>query len=482
MFLKKSLINTIRRFSWISYSKKLNIYLLVLLSMSLLPIDIQAVDSKVYLKSEKTISAKETLAKGQEQWKKGELNEALITLEKVVAHDSSSKQSAKVLRSMQLQKKKLDVLLKESTDFIDRNNYEDAKKSLKKASWISSQYESYQSVLQKLTDVQNDPGENIATEDEIKRIKSLLASSKKFQDIATKNYAEALLLLSKDIGKLQLFTIDKALWDKNTSQYGWMVFFSSAIRIYNKDPLGLPIVGYYNPYSDTLLITVWGEDKKNYKIVDAEIIMGNMLHKKGDLPSHIPLWLQNKRNYKVSLGLEIAQTIVSFEDTFSSSTYSSWRNKLQILYAKDRVLKFNYVGVSLMLNRHLLDILNYINPKKDDIKLIKLKKFISKIIELLSTGKIDKILTDYREITPESIKVIKSISPKWFKALKISAFLPTSDRYLIFFSSSLQTDYSLCFSAKYINDRIQIEIDLLGFQYFYDEFKVRLEKIKKGDL
>ncbi len=95
---------------------------------------------------------KEKLAKGRAQWQKGELESALLTLEEAVKSDPSNKQKLKVLKSMQLQKKKIDGLLRRASGFIDKSDYQDAKKILKKASYISESYPEYKKVLQQLVD------------------------------------------------------------------------------------------------------------------------------------------------------------------------------------------------------------------------------------------------------------------------------------------------------------------------------------------
>jgi len=110
-------------------------------------------NQNIYPLSEKNDDfRKKMFTEGRDQWKKGELKKALLTLGKVVKSDPSNKQAAKVLKSMQLQKKKIDVLLRRASGFIDKNDYQDAKKSLKKASYISESYPEYKKVLQQLVE------------------------------------------------------------------------------------------------------------------------------------------------------------------------------------------------------------------------------------------------------------------------------------------------------------------------------------------
>jgi len=123
-------------------------------------------DQDIHPLSEKNDDFKKKMfAEGRGQWKKGELEKALLTLEEVVKLDPSDKQSAKVLKSMKLQKKRIDRLLKKASSFIDKSDYHDANKSLKRASYISESYPEYKKVLQQLVDAkQKDEEKNESTD------------------------------------------------------------------------------------------------------------------------------------------------------------------------------------------------------------------------------------------------------------------------------------------------------------------------------
>ena len=123
---------------------------------------------------------KEILVKGRSQWQKGELENALLTLEEAVKLDPSNKQIAKVFKSMQLQKKRIDGLLRKAFDFIEKNDYQNAKKSLKRASFISDEYSKYKKVFQKFIETKEKVAEKV-TNDRQEKTVSLFTSSKNSQ-------------------------------------------------------------------------------------------------------------------------------------------------------------------------------------------------------------------------------------------------------------------------------------------------------------
>ncbi len=458
----------------LAHSKWFRIYLFMFLGMVFVPVTIQAVDSPPHDKSDKTINAKETLSKGQEQWKRGELKKALVTLEKAVELDSSNKQTAKVLRSMQLQKKKLDGLLKEATGFIDKNNYEDAKKSLKKASWISSQYEGYQKVFQKLE-------AKDLTDDRLTQMALIMMNVATFQEAAATNYADALLSLSADKGMEKLHVIDKALWSVELCQVGWKQFFDSAVRIYNKDFDKYPLVAYYNPFTDIFLVTVWEQGKEDYKIIDAEILLGDLVRGTDKKVDTSPFWLREKKKYAVNLGVEVGLSVLAFEEVFKTATVRNWRTKLKILNDSTLLSEANYPAVSMALHTQLLNIVNFSTPEANMTQLKECRSLTEETLLSLKDGTIDKVLTTANETPIETAKVLKKITPKWVESLMLTSAVNDAEECFILLTPKQNGIGSLSLSFQKTNTHLQLKrIDLIDYQQIYTAIKSFLDKESKG--
>lgn len=461
-------------FTKLDYKKWFSIYSFMLLGMFFIPIGIQAVDSLSHHQSEKTMSAKETLAKGQAQWQKGELGKALLTLEKVVKMDLSDKQAAKVLKSMQLQKKKIDELLKESSNFIDQNNYEDAKKSLKKASWISSQYEGYQKVFQELE-------KKDLTDTRQIQMALIMMNVATFQETAATNYADALLSLSKNKGMEKLHNIDKALWSVELCQVGWKQFFDSAIRIYNKDFDKYPLVAYYNPFSDIFLITVWSREKDGYKIIDAEILLGDLVRGTDKKVDNTPFWLREKKQYAVNLGLEVALSALAFEEIFQTATAKNWRSKLKILNDSTLLNEANYSAVSMALHAQLLNVVNFSSPDANMTQLQECRNLTKEILEVIKNGTIDKMLVTATETPLETVKVLKKITPAWVENLMVTSAVNDTGKCFVVLTPKQNSIGSLSFAFQTQKNHLQLKrIDLIDYQQIYIAIKSYLDKKSKG--
>ncbi len=309
------------------------------------------------------------------------------------------------------------------------------------------------------------------------RVASLLASSKYFQTAAAKNFARTLLALSKEKGKTQLYSIDKALWGRKSSQLGWMTFFNSAIPIYSKDPNGLPLVGYYNPYSDTFLITVWTQHKAIYKIVDAEMVMGDFVRGSSQPPSRVPLWTRKKQNYQAALGTGVAHSVMAFEDVFAGATYKNWRDKLKLLRMKAVLKDHNYPNISVMTSGHLLGLLNFTNMPGAAPKVEKCRNMAFEFIRQEAAGKSGQIFNAVA--TPvETADLLKALPQNWFKDLRVSAAGTGSKGCLVVMTPTKQTGWSIVFSMNGTNSsNLYIHrIDLLNYQQFYDLLKSELRK------
>jgi len=304
-----------------------------------------------------------------------------------------------------------------------------------------------------------------------KDLATLMVSVSSFKKIATTDYASALLTLSKGRGMEQLHTIDITLWDAQQAQLGWMFFFEGAIAIYAENEGKFPIVGFYNPYTDIFLITVWEKEKEIYKVVDAELLMGDWVRKDDQDFDISPAWLRGIKHRQEALGLSVAQSLLSFEKIFAGVTGQHWRTKLTILHEHDILDFINYPGATIRMNKQLLNILHFITPNSEE-NLKQCKKRTTAVMDLASQESLN-FIWDFADATPsQTIKNINSYPGEWFFSLKVANILNNSEGCLVFFTHPQQTSKSLSLFFKRTDKFLHIKrLDLIDYQYFYDEFK-----------
>jgi len=318
---------------------------------------------------------------------------------------------------------------------------------------------------------------------ELKEMIPLMVASTQFKDIATKDYASALLTLSKDKGMEKLHIIDTTMWDVKLYQLGWKLFFDSAVRIYNKELNKYPLVAYYNPFSDTYLITVWEQDKEGYKIVDAEMLMGDFVRGTSKEIDGTPFWLRGKNKRTVNLGVGTALSTLAFEEVFEKATVKNWRTKLKILQNSEVLSKFNYPNISTSLNSHLLNVISFSSPKDDNPKLQECHHMTLKTVDAVKNGTIDKLLRTTANDTPQdTADILKNIPVEWIDDYTVASALSDSNECLVFLTHVQQSLGSISFALKRKNnDQLLLKrIDLIEYQQFYNMVQKMQDKKSKG--
>ena len=317
----------------------------------------------------------------------------------------------------------------------------------------------------------------------VKDMIPLMVAATEFKELATDDYASALLTLSKAKGMEKLHNIDITMWDVKLCQVGWNLFFNSSVRIYNKELHKYPLVAYYNPFSDTYLITVWEKDKEGYKIVDAEMLMGDFVRMAGKKMEGTPLWLRGKSKRTVNLGISTAVSTLTFEEVFSKASVKNWRSKLKILRDADVLKTFNYPNIATSLNSHLLNVIHFSTTKDHNTQLQECHKITLETVGAVKDGTISTLLKNTAGGTPQdTIDVLNNTSSTWIDDYTLASALNIKDECLVFLTNTKQSRGSLALSLKRNNaDQLLLNrIDLIDYQQFYKMVeKMQDEKLKE---
>ena len=307
---------------------------------------------------------------------------------------------------------------------------------------------------------------------EIEFLTSLAASASYFKQTAVTDYAKAIITISTEQGMEALHHIDTAIWKATQSQIGWALFFNSAVTVYTGGDVKTPVVGYYNPYNDIFLVTVWSEDEGIYKIADAELLMGDFIRNENEALDVIPFWLRGEMHRPEAIGRSVALSLLAFEKIFNETTLDEWRKGLPLLTDQDGLNNINYSLAALRLNEHLINITSFSYTKTNNRQLESCKAATIETINIASNGNIDKILDTADGTSQTTAKRLKEISPKWFATLRVGAVLTNSKGGLVLLSPAQQTKGSLTISFKETSSKLQVKrIDLVDYQYFYEQIR-----------
>lgn len=117
----------------------------------------------------------------------------------------------------------------------------------------------------------------------------------------------------------------KALGDQFVStgdwQQGWQLFLATAIPAVARADSDRPLVGYYHPASDTLLLTGWQKQADGtWRIASADVVPGTIV--RGAKPPYNlgRPWQQQTSYPPEALAQSTAQTVQAYTTTFTAGT------------------------------------------------------------------------------------------------------------------------------------------------------------------
>ncbi len=304
----------------------------------------------------------------------------------------------------------------------------------------------------------------------------LVTASRNFQNLAAEDFLEALKEFASDNGRRKLSSFNSAIWKAKTSQLGWVIYFNSAIRVMGQSPDRMPIVTYYNPFSDVLLFTLWRSQGETFRIVDAEMILGDFIRQPRQKPSYIPPLLRlmaSDGNWSAAAGFTTAYTTLALERRLANMSPQDWRQGLSIFNGPDALLDLNTSGVSLLLNAHMVNLGQYIEPHTANAKLARTRKIVSRTISQLASGRIDEALQSAQSRTPPPAeKALRSLPANWFKGLSVSIAASHQGNYIVFLTPAETTSVSLSLTVLNSDEGSNLEqISLIDFQGFYASVK-----------
>lgn len=317
--------------------------------------------------------------------------------------------------------------------------------------------------------------------EDLEHLTPLMVASARFKATARTDFVKAMLTHADTNGRERLVAIDTALWHAQQSQFAWMLFFNSAVRVHGGLSGQFPVVGYYNPFSDVMLLTVWERQQNGLHMVDAEMVMGDWIRDQSPDLDLIPQWLRERVHRPVALGASVAETLLSFERLFATADGSNWRDKLAILGSPDLLMEINYPGAALMLNDRLINVLNFSAPDDAHITFRTCSRQTVDLMQQAGSGHIDDLLAQADQTMAETASGLKTLSGSWYGTLKVASALLDPAGCLVLLTSPEQTTGTLCLYFMRTGNHYRIKrIDFVDYQYFYNQLKFQHMQTKKG--
>ncbi|EAT14973.1 hypothetical protein HTZ97_15605 [Desulfuromonas acetoxidans] len=319
----------------------------------------------------------------------------------------------------------------------------------------------------------------VLTQQQAKEMTSLMMAASRFKTLAQQDFPLAIMTFAATRGLAELHEIDQTLWSPEQSVPGWELFLNGAIQLHVLQTSDRPVVGFYNPFDDTVLLTVWQSRDDLFQIVGAELVMGDWLRTNSSGFDLVPQWLRQKAFLPTMLGMEVATTTCAFEAVFSKKR-TSWRSALPILKPEsDKSL--NYHSVTLMLNDHLLNVLQFRVPAPDNLTLKTCHKLTLELLTVATAGQLGRLLPYVNLTLPNTVKRLEVLPPEWFRGLRTSYYVEGASGCQVFLTSAEQGGACLVLSFSGHDDRLRLRrVDLVDYQFFYQEHAMHKKHLKEG--
>ena len=245
-------------------------------------------------------------------------------------------------------------------------------------------------------------------------------SSMMFQRLGVTDYRKALRKYASQPVRDRVGELDKIIWPHSSPVHGWSYFLNLAVLgVADGGDWVRPLVTYYNPWCDVVLITQWEVVAGEGRIRDVEVVMGDVLRSGGFPTEPVPAWLRGGYFPPIALSIVAGKSIVAVERRFKGVDIDLWRDQLQPL-REARLRKLNYQGVASLLLNSMKRLQELHQASPHSLKsLVDLKKHADRFIEIAAAGRMTHLLQEAKKTDADTAKILRTIGKDTFRDLTL---------------------------------------------------------------
>lgn len=295
----------------------------------------------------------------------------------------------------------------------------------------------------------------------------LMEAAGGFRELARRDFKTALARFATAGGARALTRIDKALWEGVDNRVGWSYFFTVAVSAPIAEAGGL-LVTYYSPWSDVFLITQWQPDSGGIHIVDAEILLGDWIRRRGVPPlDAVPLWLRGGPHQPAAPAIAAADSIRALEQAFHGWQGGEWRTRLGG-FADTNQLTENRLAAANALG---LAIEHAARFSADDANEegLRLRLALGLLLRELVRGNTAAALDAMSDISPTMKLVLADLPKREFRNLVPVAVVVDAESASVFMVPAATPQYLLYFRfSRSGKDFVPARADFISYQRTYE--------------
>ena len=155
------------------------------------------------------------------------------------------------------------------------------------------------------------------TSDSAKAEQKLAIAAESFRQMGSTDLLLAFKAYSTPDANVRFAELARLFLPGEDWQTNYPVFLSSALTNIIDGSPEAPVVGYYHPWSDVMLITEWAKDGDSYRIAKVDILPGAFVRGTPQQMTAQPAWMLREAYAPQAVAEVTAQTITAFRSSYA---------------------------------------------------------------------------------------------------------------------------------------------------------------------
>lgn len=302
-----------------------------------------------------------------------------------------------------------------------------------------------------------------------KRAQAVAAAALDFQRLATADYQDALARYASPAVKANFQHFDKSVWQTFDPAMGWAFFFTFSPYTMGAVASDSPLVAFYQPWCDVFLITQWETGALGARMVDAELIVGDLLRTgEDDEFSLTPLWMRIEGYRPLAFMTSLVSSLTSFEAHFRPDFKGAWRKEFPLLGIEDTV-ELNRLLSGNLIIRHIQHAVTSAVPTLgEDERLPAIRKEIESMQAAAGNRYVRRWFASVPEMSDNALDALENLDGRRLSRTIIASVLMTPGRALVFLVPRDRAGFTLALLFEGGAGKLRLQrADLMGYQEAY---------------
>lgn len=245
--------------------------------------------------------------------------------------------------------------------------------------------------------------------------------------------------------------LSATLWTLYAPETGWSQFADLSLPIVARADESNPVIAYYHPWSDTVLVTLWEISDDRVQLINLEMLPGSLLRDpERDTPDPTPRWLALEMHPVDALAESIRASALALWK-HSEPGNNVWR-RLFLPPGDASLAALNQAVVEHNLGMNLASIDNFWFAEAAESETIVAVRSVVTDAMTAVFGEDESgfapILAQADESDAYVNRIFEHVPLDYFADLEVVYYLPAKDEVLVFMASAGKAHVAVCFTLR----------------------------------